>query len=779
MFRQFFALLILVLASASAFSEFGHLFPERQPASLIYLMLQPRDCGELAINFEPVPRNAIPTDSRDALLHYDIAMGDLEMLLKFAKYVPFSAYSMQPMSAYSVICHQGAIDAINHASASLKSLFLEIDEKAARLDLLQGDEEVFSSGMAVEKRQLEFEIANGKRDGKFVEAVLEASGNLSRFWAQFPFKTDGFLAISKILGAGGALHEAAIFSTRIGLATTELEALQLNATRGYASALFDAQEGILRLRQDKIDAIRGSDAFYLLKQGLGQNPISPISGNFYSQIKELDSEIGKARSMHTQSEKTLAAKMRGYLAHAYLLESGANGILMDAAFEENEIAREAEELENALTALMDHLGDQIKTELGLKISDPIAHEYLSGRFLEIEKRRQMSPFSAPIGERVNALAAISVEMDALLNSASASDVAAYKLAQIKGKTQTLNSLIGRARKEGIDAFDEEAAYSSLRGALAGVGYDANLFLLEGLEKSADGIKSAIEAKAKGRFAYLEGIYFEIISHKEYLDLQDRIKLENYGRFFDGERLNLLENLGELADFEAFALKKSEEFEAKKPGIISRELEASLVVREISKPTMLDVPTAFTAYVNIENRLDFFSPNVRVRLPLPESATLANASRGISLLRENGALYLNIREKMDRYFAILEYSQIANEAGLDKTEFESVEFEKISLVRTIAFTTTKYSHAIIAIDAPSESFHMSYSGEYSQEIADGKINMVLEAYPGKNKLAIRFEIPSPFTVKEAAGRGDSTSQEIGFEFANTAIDVPFSGIALDR
>ncbi|MFH1750905.1 MAG: hypothetical protein ABH863_04465, partial [Candidatus Micrarchaeota archaeon] len=761
---------------AAAFSQFSYLFPESEPASLYSFLIIPKDCGLLNFKLEPMARSDLPPDMPQLLLEFDSSLTDIGNARKIARYIPFPVYSSStPQSAISLICYKLAVNSVNHASRAMRLLLSGLDSKYAALDILQGDEDAFSSGISAEFGQLEGELSENKAQSEFSSKILGSSANLTNLWREFPSNLENFRAISEIMGKEGALREAAILAEKIDMAAQKLQDDHMAAGRLYNEMLLDAESRLDAFKTDKLTDVKFSEAVY--SSGIASTGLISKS-SFFEMGRESERLISEAKKLHILGEKAFSAKQRGYVAYSLNKDLDAMHMLSQSSTISDEAQLASTELEWELETLSIDLEAKSNAAIMGKTQEPLVYNYLNAKMEEFKRLKAKSSLPSPRGLRINLLSEGLSMLEDLLNAAGASDLAAFALAKIRGKIRELDSLLDNAKKDKLDVSGEEQTLLEVQGSLKSIRLESDLPLLQSTEKSLDAISGSLESKALDRYSYLDGIYADLAEHVEFLPVQDAIKLESYSRFVDGGRIDALQSLGQLYQFEQFLLKESEEFDSKKPKLLADHLESMLVISEVSDPMPPGTPTAFTAFVSMENLMDFFAPNTMVPLPLPADSVLLNSTGGILLVRERGGLFLLINEEKKRYSASLQFELIPNSVLSVKDEFLHADAKSLQLRRSVKFKTSRRSEMIFETDPFGGNFIVDYSGPHQENINAGKLAIILDAYPGTNTLSIDYAISDPFDFNQNILSHDDTSVVLELSYANIILDLPATELLYD-
>ncbi|MFH0971127.1 MAG: hypothetical protein V1835_01020 [Candidatus Micrarchaeota archaeon] len=767
-------ILFLFLPAAGSFSEFNYLFPEGHSPGAYTFLITPKSCRVFDFAFQPMESSLIPSDSPAVFGNFENAKAELHLAKKFNRYYPSLLDSSPGFGGLmSFYCFSHGIDAVNHASAAMRASFSMLDSKFTELDLLQGDQQIFSFGLQEEKAEVEAEIKANNPKGSFSNRVLSASKNISILWRDFPFSVWRFNVLADILGDDGALSEAAILATKVDLSISKLQEMHLNSSRNYDSALFDAEDALNSGKAQKLSEIK--------QKTLGLRATAPIISttaskpSFFEEQRELESMLKKAKLLHTESTRAMASKQRGYLAYSVLQKQAANSLLLQIFARANEMDVRAEALERALNIEIDAIEQQAQDAISSKLQDPLIFSYLKSKFQKYGQEKAAFDYAAARGGRINALGNLLNSLNSILEAASASDVVAFKLSGIKGKTESLKSLLVKAKADGIDVAQEENSLSQIGLSLQNIRYESDSQLIFQLDENLDSLKNSVLLKASNEFPDLQEDYWKLESQKDYLPVEDRLSIEKYSKFFNGGKLDYEAALGKLAAMRALVGTKSGELEAKKPALISAQLEGLLAISEAAEPAAADVPIKFTVTILLENPAGLDAKGARIKLPLPIQSKLVNGSEGVGIEKARDALYLCINDVKEYYFAVLEYDLVANSLTSDEKAVISSDFQSIVLRETVRFKTSKSSELLLEFDALSDDFEIEYRGAYSKRVADGKLSLVIDAAPGENMLEVTFRLQDPFSLYQQAKSEDGVSAIIDFEYTNNAIDAPFSEI----
>ncbi|HLC47495.1 MAG TPA: hypothetical protein VJI13_00330 [Candidatus Norongarragalinales archaeon] len=769
--KMLFAVALLA-CTCDALPEFSHLFETRPSAVLLPLVAFPESCSPLNFEFEFLDRSDLPMDAPLAISYYEQARQNFLSARAVSRYGSSPLVTPGQMEhAASIICHQYALDSLNHASLAMAAIFSHIDSKSGDLDMVQGDEDGFAAGLLEEKAAFEEDLKSKQPRSPLSSKVLAAASGLAKVWSDFPNLRGNSAYFYLVLGKGGAVHEASIFARRLGGAAKQLEFFNLNLSRQYVPALYSGEEAIAEIKRRKIGEVSRNILYLAPESKLN----AADSASFFDEALELEAMVKRAKSFRADSERAISSKERGYLAYSVLQLSNAQKALSEVVGRAERLLARSESLEVALADLQGKMEGSVADAIDGKKGQPLAHSFLTRKFGEFRKERDRYDESDPIGDRINFQAKLIRNLAVILDEAAATDTAALKLTKLKGNVQGLDSTISKAKQDGLDVFGEESAAMALKASLTEMDFTSDLGLLEQLEGQQKQVEESIIEKATEKFGHLSKDYYELNGMAEYLSPESRIILEGFADFFDAGQLDAGSNLGRLSDLEKFIVRESEKLDAQKPKIISEHLLSTMAITEISDPAPPDTQTMFTAYVSFENLLGFNANNVKVPLALPLGSVLLNATSGLSLARENGKLFLAIGEPAPVYFAVLQFEAIANSILSSDAAVEVANQDEVRLRKTVKFRTSRSSNPLIIFDAPSALAAVEYAGRYESSIADHLLTIVPEAFPGDNALSAIFTIQDPFSLSQKAIGKSNSSLTIEFDYANIALDLPHAEI----
>ncbi|MEK6843392.1 MAG: hypothetical protein AABY04_02800, partial [Candidatus Micrarchaeota archaeon] len=676
--------------------------------------------------------------------------------------------------AFSYICFDLAVKSLNFANAAIKSAFIKIDGDALKLELMQGSNKVFSKAILDELEETEGKIFSKDKKSEFARKIHEASKTIAKLQLEYP-NNPGWGIFSKLIGKEGVLEETQVFHQRIVSSIETLESIHLEESDKYPEMLFDAKEQIKRISEAKIPQIKRLELNGL---GIWEGGIARFELPEYGKYDEMEAKLGKAKLLHTDSLKVLAKKDRGYLASSYLKLQSANKNLGFVLDEAKTILEGTAGLEEALQISLENLQNKVEGMLQKKAYEPFIHTYLDTKITEFKTRRANFPYGSQIGSRVNEFVLEIGILEKILKEADASDILVLKRTEILAEIGEFEISIKRAKTDGIDVTEEELLLSQIKNSLESYGLDTDLAIFNEIEKNLIKIKESLNDAAKSRYSSLNGRYLELSKDSELLQLLDRITFGGYEKYFDGGEIDFIKSLGSLAGMEKFLNKKLEETSDKKNTIAKETLQRSIIIREIVENSALDIPTKVTAYIDIENPLGFDVEEARLRLDLPISAMLANASDNIRLEKENEALFIVIKHPLKHNLAVLEYQIIANTL-LDLSEKLTANLNELKLIKIIRFKTSKSSALKIELDAISENYFIEYRGIASGRIENGKLVVALAATLGENEIQVGFIAKKPFKEKIDLVPDGNSQVLVDAKYLNEMADLPYAQISLHR
>ncbi|MBI5224801.1 hypothetical protein HY989_02935 [Candidatus Micrarchaeota archaeon] len=766
-------LLMALGSQANALSEFNYLFPEFSPPSTLIFIFAPRNCMDAAPPFTPMERNFILDGNAQVFANFDAAIGSQASIRKISRYIPKAAYGLPVLGgAFSYVCFDLAVKSVNFANAAIKSAFLKIDADKDKLESMQGSNEIFSRGITDEILEIEQKMLSANKPPNLSMKIREASKTIAQLQLEYP-NTNRWGILDKLIGADGILQDTQALHQRIASSIKALGRVHLEESEKNPELLFDAQFQLDKIKEAKIPQIKKLE---LNELGIWDRAASRFALPAYGKYHEIENEIGLARLLQTHSSKVLAKKDRGYLATSYLKLQDANKKLEFVSGTSKSILDETERLEGFLQKAQESLQMDVEKSVEKKSGEPFAHDYLKAKLDEYKKRRGNFPYEAKIGIRINEFAFEISILEGILREAVASDFLLMKRYELLSQIEEFSTALKHAKADGIEIAEEESKLFLIKSSLQSFGLDADLPVLEEIENNLLKIKKSLGVSLEGRYPSLNGQYSELVKDKGFLQLADRITLESYEKYFDGGSIDLAKAAGSLAGMEKFMARKIEETADKKNSIAKETLQNSIVIWEICEKSKLDMPTKVTAYVDIENPLEFDVEEAKLSLDLPLGAVLVNSTGNMRLEKEKGKLFVNIKRPLDHNLAVFEYQIIANRL-VDASVRAAAGLNEIKVEKSIRFQTSKSSELDLEFDAISDDFLIEYRGEALGKIENGKLKVSLAAAPGENEITAVFIAKAPFAQKISIAPMPNSQVLVEAKYLNKFSDLPKAQIPL--
>ncbi len=767
--RLLLLLLLFFLCSTNAFSEFGYLFPHEMPSSILMFSFQPRSCNFFDFKFTPLKRSLISNEASSVLANFDLAITNLEKARKISRNIPPGIYSIGPPTGMiSLICFQYGVMSVNYAASSIRASLAYLDQRYLALDQMQGDEDIFSADLISEKKEIESRIKAGNAKLPIEHKMMSSSANLSLLWRNFPNQLQRFSVVSQLIGAESILGEIIELASRVNDAISRIEAQQINVTRNYQELLFLADESIKNFKEKKIPEIKTIE-----KIPTGENylSVSYSQPNFFEESKELEYELRKAKMHYSHASKVFSSKERGHVAYSIVKKNEAILSLSEIIDRIGKAEREAFSLEVGLKAHVDELSSRALRSLEKKKGEPLVYNYLSTKYSDYESKREKTKPTDPLGIRINSLIAQSIILLDLIEASSASDFIAYELTKLKGMADTVENLISRAEKDGIEVFSEERSLFEIMTAIGNFQFETDGLLIKSLEDSLKEVEYSILKKSTERYSYLEDKFWELDSYKTYLPLQDQFKLDTYGFFFDVASIEHSKALGSLKSFEQFILKKTEEFEIQKPKMLADHYGKNLYITEVAEISRMDEPISIISKISILNFYELEATRVKVKVPLPENAVLLDASGGITLEKEGDQLFLVISQMKKEYNAMFEYELIPHSLVNANDEISSFSYNEMTFSKRIRFKSIKKSQLLLELDLLSTIYEIRYAGIFESFMENDKLKIIILPEIGTNTFEVEFRVVDPLDLKVNHRILDDFSEQLQLVFTNKYANIP--------